>query len=137
MQYGWDVARDLKLGRAVTNAGGLASGLGYGASYDAVARMRGAEGGAGNAAGGSTQGTPLGSWTYGYGKADELVAITEASGGLQQYTSGAEGRHHRSQRTGRQRELRVRRGGPAHSGRRPRVHLGLARAARASRPHER
>ena len=55
-------------------------------------RVQSAEGGAGNAAGGSTQGTPLGSWTYGYGKADELVAITEASGGLQQYTSGAEGR---------------------------------------------
>jgi len=92
LQYGWDVARDLKLGRAVADAGGLASGLGYAASYDAVARMRGADTGAGNTAGGSTQGTPLGSWTYGYGKADELVSITEASGGLEQYTSGAEGR---------------------------------------------
>ena len=92
MRYGWDVTRDLKLGRAVGDAGGLTSGLGYAASYDAVARMRGAEAGAGTTAGGRTQGTPLGSWTYGYGKADELVAITEASGGLQQYTSGAEGR---------------------------------------------
>jgi RHS repeat-associated protein len=98
LQYGWDVPHDLKLGRQVAPAPSaltpqpLFTGQGYAASYDAVSRMRGAETGQGNTAGGSTQGPPLGGWTYGYGKADELLSITDAAGGIEQYTSGPEGR---------------------------------------------
>ena len=63
MRYGWDVVRDLKLGRQVepTDAG-LLGGLGYGATYDAVQRMTGSSTGRGTLAGGATEGTPLGSW---------------------------------------------------------------------------
>ena len=57
-----------------------------------LSKMRGAEVGAGNTVGGSTLGAPLGSWSYAYGKADELVSSTETSGGVQRYASGAEGR---------------------------------------------
>ena len=91
MAYTWDVARDLKLGRVVSAQGGLASSLGFAAQYDAVQRMTGASTGRGGTEGGS-QGVPLGRWSYAYGKADELVSITEATGGVWQYASGAEGR---------------------------------------------
>ena len=91
MAYTWDVARDLKLGRVVRSEGGLASSLGYAAQYDAVQRMTGASTGRGSTEGGS-QGVVLGRWSYAYGQADELVSITEATGGVWQYASGAEGR---------------------------------------------
>ena len=91
MAYTWDVARDLKLGRVVRSEGGLASSLGYTARYDAVQRMTGASTGRGSTEGGS-QGVVLGRWSYAYGQADELVSITEATGGVWQYASGAEGR---------------------------------------------
>jgi len=91
MAYTWDVARDLKLGRMVSAQGGLASSLGYTAQYDAVQRMTGAATGRGSTEGGS-QGVPLGRWSYAYGQADELISITEATGGVWQYASGAEGR---------------------------------------------
>jgi len=91
MAYTWDVARDLKLGRVVRSEGGLASSFGYTAQYDAVQRMTGASTGRGSTEGGS-QGVVLGRWGYAYGQADELVSITEATGGVWQYASGAEGR---------------------------------------------
>ena len=91
MAYTWDVARDLKLGRVVRSEGGLASSLGFAAQYDAVQRMTGASTGRGSTEGGS-QGVALGRWSYAYGQADELVSITEATGGVWQYASGAEGR---------------------------------------------
>ncbi len=91
LQYGWDVARDLKLGRSVVPGGGsLASSQGYAATYDAVSRMRALDAGAGNQGGPATP-APLETWAYGYGKADELLSITQGTAGLQQYASGPEG----------------------------------------------
>jgi YD repeat-containing protein len=88
LAYGWDEPRGLKVSREAIPAEGQHQGilanLGWAASYDAGRRMTTAETGRDSGA--------LASWTYGYGKADELLLIQEGSRGRYDYTTGPLGR---------------------------------------------
>ncbi len=90
MTYGWDVPRGLKVSREAVSAGpqaGVLANQGWAASYDAGRRMTSAETGRGAA-----QNSTLASWSYGYGKADELLLIQERHQGRTDYTTGPLGR---------------------------------------------
>lgn len=94
LHYGWDAGHDLKIGReaAAGATPSVMSNLGWAASYDAARRLSAAETGQGNVAGATTKGAALGGWTYGLGKADELLAVANRAGGRSDYASGPEGR---------------------------------------------
>ena len=138
LQYGWDVTRNLKLGRQVAPTGvGLTSGLGYGARYDVARRTSSTQTGRGTLAGGDTQGTPFGSWGFSYGKADELLATTDGSAGVATYASGVEGRVETRTDAAGSETFAYRLHRAAGRGRLPPLHLGLARQNGGRRAHQR